>query len=78
MWSTAGLYSWTLPFLVYVNDLPSCSKISNPIMFTDDTNLFYEHKHIIKLFATVNEELMNINDWFMANNFSLNVDETKY
>ena len=67
-----------LLFLVYVNDLPSSSKILNSIMFADDTNLFYEHKNIIKLFATVNEELMNINGWFMANKFSLNVGKTKY
>ena len=57
-----------LLFLVYVNDLPSSSKISNPIMFADDTNLFYEHKNITKLFATVNEKLIDINDWFLANN----------
>ena len=47
-------------------------------MFAYDTILFYEHKNIIKLFATVNEELMNINDWFMANKLSLNVGKTKY
>ena len=65
-------------FLVYVNDLPSASKILNLIMFADDTNLFYEHQNIIKLFATVNEELMNINDWLMVNKLSLNVGKTKY
>ena len=43
-------------FLVCVNDLPFSFKMLNPIMFADDTNLFYEHKNIIKLFATVNEE----------------------
>ena len=67
-----------LLFLVYANDLPSSSQILNPIMFADDTNLFYEHKNIIKFFATVNEELMNINDWFMANKLSLNVGKTEY
>ena len=51
-----------LLFLVYVNDLSSSSKISNTIMFAENANLFYEHKNIIKLFATVNEELTNIND----------------
>ena len=60
-----------LLFLVYVNDLPSSSKILNRIMFADDTNLFYKHKSIIKLFATVNKELMNTNDWFMVNKLSL-------
>ena len=47
-------------------------------MFADDTNLFYEHKNIIKLFATVNEELMDINDWFMENKLFLNVGKMKY
>ena len=62
MSSTAGLHSWTAAYcLVYINDLPS-SKILNPIMFADDTNLLYERKSIIKLFATVNEELMNTNN----------------
>ena len=67
-----------LLFLLYVNDLPSSSKLLKPYMFTDNTNLFYEHKTIIKRFATVNEEFMNINDWFMANMVSLNVGKTKY
>ena len=69
-----------LLFLVYINDLPSSSKILNLILFADDTNLFYDHKNVIKLFATVNEELMNINDWFVANklSLSLNIEKTKY
>ena len=50
----------------------------NPIMFADDTNLFYEHKNSIKLSAKVNEELINTNDWSMANKLSLNVRKTKY
>ena len=66
-----------LLFLVYVNHLPSSSKMLNPIMFTGYTNLFHKHKNI-KLFATVNQELRNINDWFMANKLSLNVGKTKY
>ena len=67
-----------LLFLVYVNDLPSSSKILNPIMFAGDTIIFYEHKNIIKRFATVSEKLMIINVWLMANNLSLNVGKTKY
>ena len=66
-----------LLFLVYVNDLPSSSKILNPILFPDDTNLFYEHKNIKKHFATVNEELIHINDWFMTNKLSLKCRENK-
>ena len=76
MWNTAG--SILGNFFFYINDLPSSSKILNLIMLGDDTNLFYDPKIIIKRFATVNEELMNINDWFMVNKLSLNVGETKY
>ena len=54
--------------------LPRYSILS---LLADNTYLLYEHKNIIKLFATVNEELININDWFMANKLSLNVGETK-
>ena len=60
-----------LLFLVYVNDLPSSSRILNPFMFANNMTLFHEQRNFIKPFATVNEELMNINDWFMANKLSL-------
>ena len=45
--------------------------------FADNTNLFHEHENITNLFATVNEELTNINNWFMSNKLSLNVAKTK-
>ena len=50
----------------------------NPIMFADDTNLFYSHKNISNLFKTVNNELKNIHEWFKANKLSLNISKTKY
>ena len=47
-------------------------------MFTDDTNLFYEHKDLKTLFSLVNQELQKINEWFDANKLSVNVGKTKY
>ena len=67
-----------LLFLLYVNDLNNASSILDPIMFADDTNLFYSHKNIHQLFAKVNEELEKIGDWFKANKLSLNNKKTKY
>ena len=67
-----------LLFLLYVNDLNQVSAILEPIMFADDTNLFYSHKNINSLFNTVNEELIKINSWFQANKLFLNADKTKY
>ena len=41
-----------LLFLLYVNDLPNASKILDPIMFADDTNLFFSNCDIPALFST--------------------------
>ena len=67
-----------LLFLVYVNDLPNASRLLDPIMFADDTNLFFNHKNIKHLFTVVNNKLVNIKDWFTANKLSLNLEKTKY
>ena len=47
-------------------------------MFADDTNLFFNRKGIKHLFTVVNNELVDIKDWFTANKLSLNVGKTKY
>ena len=65
-----------LLFLIFVNDFPQ-STLLDPIMFADDTNLFYSNKNIISLFEVVNKELVNI-VWFQANKLSLNANKTKY
>ena len=44
-----------LLFLLYINDLPNVSNILDPIMFADDTNLFYSHHNIKVLFTTGNK-----------------------
>ena len=67
-----------LLFLLYINDLPKVSNILYPIMFADDTNLFYSHHNIEELFTTVNKELQKLGDWFTSNKLSLNIKKTKY
>ena len=47
-------------------------------MFADDANLLFNHKNIKHLFAVVNNELVNIKDWFTASKLSLNVEKVKY
>ena len=39
-----------LLFLLYVNGLHHASKVLNPIMFADDTNLFFLHTNTMILF----------------------------
>ena len=65
-------------FLIYLNDLPNVSKLLDPIMFADDTNLFFFYHDIQTLFDTVNNELSKIRQWFIANRLSLNAKKTKY
>ena len=59
-------------FLIFVNDLHKVTKYLGPIIFTDDTNLFYFHKNIKTLFQIVNSELKLVSEWFLANKLSLN------
>ena len=37
----------TLLFLIYINDLQFVSDVLDPILFADDTNLFYSHKDFV-------------------------------
>ena len=67
-----------LLFLIYVNDLPNASRLLSPIMFADDTNLFFNYKDIKHLFIIVNNELVNIKGWLTSNNLTLNMEKTKY
>ena len=63
-------------FLLYVNDLHSSSAL-DPIMFADDTNLFYEHDDLKSQFSLVNQELQKVNEWFETNELSLYVEKAK-
>ena len=67
-----------LLFLIYVNDRQHVSHLLQPIMFADDTTLFYAERDIKKLFQTVNNELQKISRWFFSKNLSINVTKTKY
>ena len=51
-----------LLFLLYVNDLHHASKVLNPIMFADDTNVFFSHSDINILFEKMNKELTNVSN----------------
>ena len=55
-----------LLFVDSVNDLPNASKILDPIIFADDSNLFFSNCDILVImFATVNIKLSEINQWLL-------------
>ena len=56
-----GFILGPLLFLLHVNDPKNVSSVLAPIMFADDSNLFYTHSNIKSFFSIVNEELASIN-----------------
>ena len=62
--------------LIHVNDLSNASNILYPIMFADDTNVFFSHGNISTLFLTVNNELHKTGEWFKASRLLLNIKKT--
>ena len=62
-----------LLFLLFINNLQFVSDLLDPIMFADNTNLFYLNEDINTAFLKVNDELQKINEWFISNKISLNV-----
>jgi len=67
-----------LLFLIYINDIVSASKILHLILFADDTNIFLADHNLKRLVDNLNQELTCVNNWFMANKLSLNIDKTNY
>ena len=67
-----------LLFIIYINDIQKCSNLFKFILFADDTNLFASNNNLNDLMSSVNDELVNLNQWFMANKLSLNVKKTNY
>ena len=53
--------------MLYVNDLKNTTNLLDPIMYTDDTNLFLRHKDISYLFETASLQLERINQWIISN-----------
>ena len=78
MWCSRSSILGPLLFLIFVNDLSNSTKVLDPVLFADDTNLFCSDNNIRTLFETANQELIQINDLFLVNKLSLNVEKTKY
>ena len=67
-----------LLFLLYLNDLPSVSRLLKFVMFADDTNAFIRGSNLKNMITDFNSELVKISDWFAVNRLSLNVQKTHF
>ena len=72
-----GLLS-TLLFLLYINDIHTCSDTFNFYLFADDTNILYANKNLRSLEATVNSELKKLYLWLASNKLALNTKKTNF
>ena len=65
-------------FLLYINDMYRSSNQMCFVHFADDTTVFASDSDINNVLATVNRELVGVNNWLKANRLSLNVSKTSY
>ena len=67
-----------LLFLIYINDLPSISKVLSFYLFADDTNIYFSCHDLFSLQKIMNRELKKVKKWLDANQLGLNVDKTNF
>ena len=63
-------------FLVYINDIAASSSKLSFYLFADDTTIFFSHKDLDTVEKTLNDELIHVSDWLVANKLSLNVKKS--
>jgi hypothetical protein len=66
-----------LLFLLYINDLPSCSDLLT-LLFADDTTLSDSDSDLSTLFDRVNVEFKKVVYFFRAHKLALHPDKTKF
>ena len=65
-------------FLIYINDLCSCFKYLKPILYADDTNLFYQSKNLALDISKINQDLDSLDYWCKCNKLTINLDKTNF
>ena len=76
--SDQGSILGPLFFILYINDLPNASKLTQSLLFADDTGIFYSHSDPNKLHSILNDELRNFDVWLKCNKLSVNLQITNY
>ena len=67
-----------LLFIIYINDLPNISSLTQYLLFADDTSIFCSHKDANHLVSIVNNELAKIIISLKVNKLSLNLSKTNF
>ena len=67
-----------LPFLITINFLWNICKLTTPILFADDTNLFSSGTGLDIMECIIDEKLTHISECLKVNKLSLNIKKTQY
>jgi hypothetical protein len=67
-----------LLFLLYINDIESCSDIPSFVLYADDTNVFYSNSCLKSLYNAIQNEMNKVVKWLNANKLSINSSKTKF
>ena len=65
-------------FLLYINDMYRSSNQMCFVHFAVDTTVFASNSDINNVHATVNRELVGVDNWLKVNRLSLNISKTSY
>ena len=65
-------------FLLYINDMHRSSDQLRFVHSVDDTTVFSSDRNINSVHASVNRELVGVDNWLKTNRLSLNVSKNSY
>ena len=63
-------------FILFINDIFYVSDILKILLYADDSTIFLSDPDPTILFTQINTELSKLNDWFVSNKLSLNVQKS--
>ena len=67
-----------LLFLIYINDIPNCSKKLQFRIFADDTNVFYTNSSTVEVESVMNIEIEKLFRYCATNKLSINLKKTNF
>ena len=62
-----GSFLGPILFLLYMNDIESCSKLLSFILFADDTNIFYSNNCLKTINEVIQAEINKVTEWLNVN-----------
>ena len=67
-----------LLFLNYINNIHKSSEILKFYLFANGTSIFYSHNDLRNVEMTLNNELIKVSEWLIANKLTLNVSKSDF